>query len=429
MAKKAKIVLLLQMGFLMVSGLLQDAGMPYPFVYLADVSNVFLLLCVLKVRDWKRMKQAKTVWIAIIVWLGYMLTTSAVNGVPFRLVLWAMRKWCRCFVLFAACLTFLEKDDVLRLVRLTFVLYVIHTGMVVIQSVQTALQGGFKILAAGDHLNGLFGHVIGGNGWCNVFTCTVLTAVMCRDYERGTLSWQCAFVMLSAMGMAGVQELKVFFYEFIAINAAVPIAFAVCGQLKKTVLWKMLLCAAVSYGIGLVFLAVIYPTHFWVVIGKRSVEIYEEKTRVHYPISRVHFMKEINNLFSLNWRQQLCGFGFGNCEHSRISIFQSSFAEQYGDLRYYYFAHQTLYLEGGLMGLILYMFIPLSTAAEQGLAILKGKSMLGLRVFGCIFAGLTAVNILYNNAMYTELSFLNMFILAMFYILLSSGADRGGECE
>lgn len=69
----------------------------------------------------------------------------------------------------------------------------------------------------------------------------------------------------------------------------------------------------------------------------------------------------------------------------------------------------------------------LTAAMEQGIAILRKKPVLGARVYACLFAGLTAVNVLYNNAMRTEASHLNYFILAMIYVLISAEKQSGAE--
>lgn len=429
MVNKARTVLFLQMGLLLFSGILQDFGVPHAVLYLVDVCNLFLAVCVLYTKRKIWLQRAGMVWLAIGVWLGYMLINAVLNRVPILLVLWAFRNWGRGIVFFAACLTFLNKEDVRWLGKLLFVLYVIHTFLMGAQSVLFALQGRFSEKMIGDHINGIFGQLIGGNGWSDVFTCAVLIAVMCRDYERGKISVACAFVMLTAMAMAGVQELKVFFYEFAALNAAIPIAFAVQKKLKVSVLLEMLLCAAVSFGIGLWILAELYPTHFWVIIGKRSLSTYEEKTSAVYKISRIKFIPEINELFALNLRQQLCGLGFGHCEYSAIPFLRSDFSKQYEELGYHCFTSQTLYIEGGLLGLLLFAMIPLSAAMEQGIAILQKKPQLAIRTFGLYFAGLTAVKVIYNNAMRSELSYLNFLFLALFYILISEIPQTEGESE
>lgn len=427
MVNRARTVLFLQMGLLFFSGILQDFGVPHAVLYLVDVCNLFLAACVLYTKRKIWFQRARMMWIAIGVWLVYMLINAVLHRVPILLVLWAFRNWGRGFVFFAACLTFLNKEDVQRLGKLLFVLYVIHTLLVGAQSILFALQGRLSERMIGDHINGIFGQLIGGNGWSDVFTCAVLMAVMCRDYERGKISVACVFVMLTAMAIAGVQELKVFFYEFAALNAAIPAAFAVQKKLRLSVLLEMLLCAVVSFSIGLWILAELYPAHFAIIIGQRNVLEYENGSRGTYKISRVKFIQEINELFTFNRNQVLFGLGFGNCEFSAVPLLQSDFSQQYEKLGYHFFSSQTLYIEGGVLGLLLFAMIPLSAAMEQGIAILQKKPQFAIRTFGLFFAGLTAVKVTYNNAMRTELSYFNFLLLALFYILISQIPQTEGE--
>lgn len=437
MRKAGRILLFAQMTFLMFSGLMQDLGAPHAIMFLVDISNGALLLCVLLEKNKKPLQQARFVLIAIGIWLGYMLATSVINAVPFLLVLWALRNWGRGFVVLAACLMFLDGEDIRRLGKPLFVLYVIQFFLLCWQFATMGYigpDGYFGYMKAidpeysvQDCIGGIFGQAVGGNGWNNVFCCAMLLAVLCRDYERRSLSIPTGFVMMTSMLIAAMLELKIFYFEFVVIQAAVPVLFALQKRLDRTMLWKMLLCAAVSFGAGLWFLSILYPKHFWVVVGKRSIGEYEEISSGSYFISRIRFIPQMNELFSLKPGQQIFGLGFGNCEFSNVSFFCSDFSRQYERYRYHYCAHHALYLEGGLMGLTLYVLIPLTAAMEQGIAILRRKSVPGRRAFACVYAGLMAVNVAYNNAMRSELCYFNYCILAMIYILISAEMQSGGE--
>lgn len=429
MKKAGRILLSIQMAFLMFSGLLRDLGVPYFLMYLVDVSNGALLLCILLEKNKNPLQDARFVLCAMVIWLGYMLFFSAVNHSPFALVIWAMRNWVRGFVVFIACLLFMSSDDVYRLIRFMFILYAFQFFLILYQFSIMGYLGpkgyvGYLTLydpdyCVQDSIGGIFGQAVGGNGWNNVFLCAMLLIALCGDYEKRRLSFATVFVMMSSMVVAAILELKVFFFEFAVIQVAVPVLFSLRNRADCSLLKKMLLCAGVSFGVGLLLLSVLYPKHFWVIIGKRSLGEYESLASAAYKISRLKFIPEINELFLQNLPKQLFGLGFGNCEYSSVYFFLSDFSYQYEEYGYHFFSHQTLYLEGGLIGLVLYIMIPLSAAIEQGIAILKKKPMLGVRVFGCLFAGLTAVKLFYNNAMRTELCYLNFFILAMIYVVLS----------
>lgn len=437
MRKTGRILLFAQMTFLMFSGLMQDFGAPHAIMYLVDIFNGVLLLCALFEKNKKMLHQARYVMIAVGTWLGYMLVTSFMNAVPFPLVIWALRNWGRGFVVFVASLIFLDGEDIRRLGKGMFFLFIIQFLLICFQFATMGYigpKGYVGYLKAidpeylvQDHLGGIFGREVGGNGWNNVFCCVMLLGVMCRDYERKRLTIPTAIVMMISMLLAALLELKVFFLEFLVIQAGIPILFAIQKRLDRKLVLKMLLCAAVSYGVGLLLLSVLYPYHFWVIIGKHSIGEYERKSSAAYVISRINFLPQMNELFSLSYAQQLFGLGFGNCEYSNAPFFCSDFSRKFEEYHYHFCSHHTLYLEGGLMGLLLYLLIPLSAAMEHGIAILRKKPMIGLRAFGCLFAGLTAVNVLYNNAMRTELCYLNFFILASCYLLNSAEMYPGGE--
>ena len=419
MNKAAKRLIWFQLFFLIFSGLLQDFGLPHAILYLLDLSNVALALLALLSDRRRNVLKGGVMLASIGLWLGYMLVCVLFKQPSLPLIVWALRNWGRGFVFFASCLVFLEREDLRHIFRVFEAVYVFNFVLVVAEF--------FFTDRSGDFLGGVFGSIVGCNGQTNVFMCALLIYELIGVFERKRLDRFTAFLLVSSMVIAGLEELKFYYYELPMILVAVILLYAIRGQLDRRTLLTTLAVAVLALAAGLTVIYFVFPEHFHVLIGKESYAKYEQTSRVSYRISRTKFIPEINALFFGDSPMlRLTGFGLGNCEYSTMPFLTSDFYRQYSDYNVHFFSHQPLYLEGGLIGLLLFLLIPFSAAVEHGVRLLRRRGTDRALVFGCVFALVAFVNVIYNNTSRTDIQYLTYFLLSVPYIAPGRGA---GEAE
>lgn len=420
MIKFAKNCILFQILFLFANGLLRDFGLPRSALYLMDGVNLVLIGCMLLRGDPERLKAGRVLLTAGTVWLIFMVMSACINGPSLLRMAWAGRNWCRGFVLLTACLLFLDGEDVKKGIRLLEGLYIANFLLNI---------GQYLLLdRSGDALGGLFGSEVGANAMTNLFLCMMLTLALCRSCREKRLSPFTLFVMYSAAVMGGLEEIKIFFLEYVLILAGVLSIFGLRRELTAKFLVTVLIHGGLSLGLGLYMLRLVSPKTYLYMVGQRDYSEYEKTSRSAYRISRIHFLSEINQFFFHgDVQKNLIGLGFGNCDFSRFEFLTSRFYNENWEYNYLFFSHQPLYLEGGLIGLTLYTLIPFTAAVSWGLRALREKTAGTEAAFGCIFGLVTAVNVFYNNAARTEAAYLTF--LAFAAVCLCSKRNWGSQDE
>lgn len=406
-----KKVILFQILYILFSGMLIEAGLPQSIRYLSDVVNVGLVLFCIRAYRPEKLAGTKLLLGAFGIWWLFMVVSAVIGGPSVFLIAWATRNWCRGLILFLSCLLLLDKTDVQSMIHGTFYIYVLN----LLVSCGQALFSGKN----GDYVGGIFGTTIGCNGYNNLFLSAALVYVLCDSFLKQRLSAKATFILISVLFLAGLGEIKVLFMEYLMLLSAITVLFLFRRKLKWTFFWRVLVASVVGFVIGLAVLYLVSPGAFAVMIGKNSLSHYEMTSRPAYRISRIYFFPEINELyFQDSVLQRLIGYGFGNCEMSKFGFLCSAFGSENGRMNYHFFSHQPLYLEGGLIGLGLFCMIWAVTAGGFGLHLLKSETFRLADLFGFLFCGLMLINVFYNNAFRTEVSYLVYCILAMPYRML-----------
>lgn len=409
----------------LLSGLLMSALSLNGIQYLADPLNVGLLVCVLLSREKKRLLQAKYMLLAMGAWLGYMLISGLCKGSPLPLLAWATRNWGRGFVLFCGCLIFLDAEDVARALRVADWLYIANFVLAGVEY--------FVFDCDGDDLGGLFGTRVGCNGAMMILLVFSLVMALCRTLGENRLTPYRVFVIFSSMVLAACAEIKLFFYAFPACVVLVAAVYAFRRQAKRKTVVAVLLCAAASLTVGMLILRELFPMAFDLLIGRKSWAEYEKNCRATYRISRTHFIKEINELcFHGSAPLNLTGYGFGNCEYSRVSFLTSGFFYKNWDLNYLFFSHQTMFLEGGLVGLALYQCIHLALAGEHFSTLARDKEMTMPLAYRITLALFLTVSFFYNNLHRSDGVYLIYLTAAVGYFLPLAekrSAEHGKKVE
>lgn len=346
-----RMVIIFQIVYLLVfNGLFASVSILSKAKYLLDIAT--LILCVgifLDRRDLYKIK-GKAYYIPLSVYSIVCIVTAIVYKTEPLLFLWAVRNTFRFFVFFFACILYVGKDDIKKFFDFLLKLQFANLPLMIIQyfyfkSIPKAERG---ILA--DHVSGIFGSEIGGNGMLNIFLCIILIYVLTDCYDNNKLKPMHILSLANVMVCAAFSELKFFFFESAVIYLICGIFY--CRKIAENpkLFIKLTSLFILFLASGFILIYGIYP---YTKRDLSNLSRYEQGTKSEYRLGRVHAFSNINEIFFNNSViKNLLGLGFGNCEYSSFRFLVSDFYSKYGDYNYRWFSHQMLYLETGAVGFV-----------------------------------------------------------------------------
>ena len=115
----------------------------------------------------------------------------------------------RGFIFFVACIRFLDEKDTKKIFDILFKLQIVN---IILSLFQYFIQGYNQ-----DNLGGIFGTQSGCNGYTNIFFVILLSYYVAAYMTKKEPVWKVAVVAVSTMLLAGLAELKIFYFEFALI--------------------------------------------------------------------------------------------------------------------------------------------------------------------------------------------------------------------
>lgn len=385
----------------MIMGTLSDDfGIPSGIRYVNDVLILFLLVLIIKRKDFfKQVHYLKMdiILIAMILFSVINFVSAVINFVPLNLVMWAIRNTYRFFVFFWACIFFLDKVDLKKLFEVFFWLQWINFILVLYQFFSLGLMQ--------DSLGGIFGH--GGNAGLLVYSVLLLAYAMSRFISKEYSLFRLLFVLITTCLISVLAEIRIFFLMALMI-------IIVNFSLNKNIVRKTFILLGL---LVLFFFAVeIYKELFPYVTLSFDAFLKEgTSTGGGYNISRLNAFSDITQIFFKN--NILCkifGYGFGNCEYSSIPFFCSEFYKDYGSFNYRWFTNQWIFLETGYAGIVSYLTILLSSllyAVKRYFGIEKeSKSLIVICIIMCLFC---IISVFYNSLLKADYGYIAFFSIAI----------------
>ena len=390
--------------------LISELGFPTSIRYINDFFIVVLFLMLIT----KPGRVVPIVGLPLIIAAAtilFVFSASAIlNGVRPALYLWAMRNTFRGFVFFFACVTYIRKEKLPKIMDALLLLQVV--------SLFLALYQHFILGLNMDHTGGLFGR---GNGaGVNPFN-ALLFAYYLNSYLAGTQNLRKLVVaLLSSLVIAAVAEEKITFVLFAVI---VLISLALSRASGK--LFVAVLIAIAAGLIGLNILRTLYPDMFGILTSFDEMEKYLNATyESGYVLPRIGSFSIIKGMFFKDdLLKTLFGVGFGNGETSSFSFLIGPYYAAFGFLNYRWFTHQWIFLECGYLGFYCYLAF-FVVAALTLLEKRRGasKSQLSLLTCGIALTICVIISIWYNATLKVDMCYLSFFSLAIGFIV--TGQNR-----
>lgn len=400
--------------FFCLMGTIQLFGAPHSIEYVLDGLLIFLLYEIFKKNKFKLMiVQYPIICQGIMLIIGVMVSIANHNSWP--CIMWSLRNLGRFIVFFGGCTVFLEHEDYLRIFKILEWVFFLNFFMIIYEY--------FVLGMADDDLGGVFGATQTTNGDLNVFLLVMTVYFMVMWAKKSISFFKLSVVLLIDTFIAVLSELKFVFFEMVLIFLLVY-AISQLTVYKRTVSLKwivlILVLLVVGWG-GISMLGKIYP-HWngFFSVDKIMTEITREGGYTNKgDINRITFFSTINKSVFTDVILRIEGIGLGGAEFSgRNSIFLSEFYKQYEYLHYYYFSLSWMYIECGLIGVLLYLlsFILMATKGVNKLYNMRLDSDWEFELMAVVTAFMAILLLVYNQSMRLSSAYLVYFVIAYIFI-------------
>ena len=415
--KSPKIIICFQVLYVCLYRLLMWFGFPSTLSYFTDVLTSILLINIIQRPSAyrKHSNKIKPVLVCYFLLVIIGVFTALINGCNLLQVLWSIRNYYRFLVFFIACICFLKIEDIMQIFRKLDSLFVLNLIVVVVQY--------FIFQYKGDYLGGIFGVVQGANVYTNVFLIIATTFALSSWMNKNKKIMNVLFIIAGSCLVATLSELKFFFVELIAIY------FIVLLLCKKDLKHFLKACIVIVIGIILLmnFLPVLYKLYPNFENFFRFDFIFATHEQGYSMSGDLDRLSAINSIIDKVFRNDTLktwfGIGLGNAEYSSSQLLVSKFYLQYGYLHYNWFSHAFMMIEGGFIGLFLYVGTFLSVIVH-GLREMKKnvgnncfQKNINVYITSTVVAILCIAIMIYNQSLRTEAAYLIYFILSITYVI------------
>ncbi len=388
--------------------------LPDVIKFLADVALVFVLIKIVLISRDIQINKFFTPFLCIIgLFFSYVIVMYFFNYQSIFYFLWGLRNYFRFYIAFIAYVIFVKWSDVKNWLKILDWFYIANFFIVILE---------FLIGYRQDYLGGIFGVQKGCNGGLLIFITVIIIKSVLEFMRNEGSTVKC--LMFSFMGLliAALAELKFFFVLFIGV--VIISAVITKSSLKKT--WFFLFC----FILIVVFssaLSLMYDEFERFLSFENLVSsIFNPNYATKEDIGRFTAIPTISKRFLTSIPERLFGMGLGNADSSSVDIFNTPFFDMYGSLHYAIFSYSFLYLETGIIGLVIYtsFFIVSFTVSLRLYKAQKADEL--ICQIAMILSVICIMLMFYNVSLRSEMSaYLVYFVLAL--PLISSVAVRPAE--
>lgn len=387
-------------------GLLIDGfGLSSIVKYTIDIAWLFLLFMIIGTRIVLQNQEIKklfriTMLFLVTTWFG---TIVALQSPLYYL--WGFRNNFRFFILFFACIMFIQHKNTEGYLRIFDALFYINFPVCLIQ---------FFIMGyRQDYLGGIFGVHKGCNGTLLVFFSIVIakSVLRCMNHKESFLL--CCLKCFMALLIAVFAELKVFFVVLLLI---ISISSLMTEFSIKKCIFILIAMIAVVTAVRLLGSLFSYFANWF-----NLERIFETVTSTSGyagtgDLNRLTGVPIIWKRFLTTGWKRIFGLGLGNCDTSAFSIVNTPFYVRYGYLHYNWFSAAIMFLETGIAGLLCYCTFFVQVFF-QSLKVYRANKE---RKIECQLAQILAIIslliIVYNSSLRTEAGYMMFFVLALPFI-------------
>lgn len=377
--------------------------------FLAFLCVVFVLRGQLKIN-----KKNLPLVIAVSAFFVYTLVVYCFNFQSPFYYLWGLRNTFRFYIAFFFFITYIDDASAKDYLCLFDILFWINFFVSLFQF--------FFMGVRQDYLGGIFGTRGGTNGFTLIFFCIIITRSLILYFNGMEKTHKSLLKIIASLLIAAMAEMKFYFLAFIIM---LIIASAITKFTKKK--FFLILISILFIAIGVTLLSFLFD-EFDNFISIES--IIESATKENY--SSANDINRLSAIFTLaknyitSIPSRLFGLGLGNCDTSEIPMFNSVFYQNHSSLHYTWFSSAILFLETGIIGLVLYFSIFFICIALAHKNIKQRKGNLVFCQMTIIMAVMCCIITVYNSSLRLECGYMAYFVLTLPFISVES-AERNNK--
>lgn len=280
---------------------------------------------------------------------------------------------------------------------------------------------------SGDNIGGSFGTASGCNGSLNfllvIISCVYITEYLEKNVELSKMS----IALLCCLYLTAISELKVFFFEL-------PVIIVIAMINAKFSFRKIVLTVLGTIGIilGVSLMGRFFDGSGFDFFSSNKIAEYmgDRGYTGAGDLSRFNAIPKVTKLFFSADRTKLFfGFGLGNCSYSSFEALTSDFFRRYEWLHYHWFADSMIYLETGLIGLIIFesFFVSsfFSCRKLSGSCTRDREEKASIPKMVSIFSVCCLISSVYNIALLVESGYLAYLVLTLPLIIEKKSPNIG----
>ena len=376
-------------------------GLPRSLLYIGDLLTIWTFLYALKVRQ-KFVVPKSFLYIILFTFVG--ILGAIINSEPVFFVICGLRNSLRYVLFLYSCYVLLQKSDLDRVFRLLWVIFWISVPLCTIERFFVSYPSGTIV---GDMVGGIFWNYSGCNLPLNVILCICLCQATIEYFASKISVFKFTVVCICALYMSATAELKVFIFEFIVI-----ILFAAVNQkIRWNKIIVLIIGAFVFSNIVTLFVALNSSSSYdyssiFTINGFLEYATRSSGYNGTGDLNRLTGVSTIaTDIFNNDLKRILIGIGIGNAEYT--NYFSSNFYLWYSYLNYQWFHMIWMFIETGLLGILLYLLFFISIFRKACRSKIKDLNMTTTKIMIVVML----ILFVYNISLRSEASGYLLFLL------------------
>lgn len=387
-------------------------GAPNKIIYLLDIINIFLLLKIIKSRNWNHFKGMIATYVLLI---GVSIIVAFSNYLEWNsnpiYTIIELRNILRFLIFFIACVSLLTENSCIRIYNILIIYFFINALMIFYEYLTFHPVG---IWTRGDYLNGFFGMSVGGNTFVNV-SLLVVVSYLLSSWSKGIVSTKLfAISLVISLMISALIELKAFFLEFIILY----IWYLVKKKKRKKEIQINILIIVLVILISYIGLQIMYKEYPWFrdtmsFSGMVSSVLDKGGYTSSGDLNRFTGVFTIaNTIFNKDIVKILFGIGAGNASAFTVNGSSTKFFQIYENTHYNWFSGTFMFAQSGVVGLVLYLYSFLYLLRKK-------KQETVFKLNSQIMCIMTLFLIFYGEALKTDAGYLVYFAIASGFVKYS----------
>ena len=394
--------------------MVQVLKMPSSIIYIIDILNLWLFVCLLNSKKWKQFTGFVLSYFEIII-VSFLVGIICFNewGGNLASAIIEIRNIVRFPIFFLACVSFLNSDHVKEIYKILTAFFVINIFVIIYQYFTFHPSG---VWMRGDMLNGLFGTETGGNTFVNVILIVIVVYLLSCWINKEKSAVVFGIAAGISLLISALIELKAFFIEIIMIYGF----YLVKKEKSKKEIFINIFLVVAAIAIGAFGLHIMYQEYPWF-RGTMSVSgIIKQISGNGYTgdgdLNRLTGVFTIaSRIFDGDIVDILVGIGAGNASQSVVLGSHTVFYNMFFATHYNWFSATYMFVQGGAFGLVFYLFTFIYLFFKKK----KNKKFELNTQIMCIMA---VFLVFYDEALRTDAGY---FV----YFAMASGFVRLKNCE